>query len=75
LFVNGKDLSGRDISITATSSTGATVKLAGGAFANKAKLPSAWFDITTQQVVVPAPTSAPTQSASPAPTPTLLAKP
>jgi SpoIID/LytB domain protein len=64
LFVNGKDASGRDISITATSSSGATAKLAGGAFANKAKLPSAWFDITNQQVVVPAPTPSPSPTSS-----------
>jgi SpoIID/LytB domain protein len=64
LFVNGKDASGRDISITATSSSGTTAKLAGGAFANKAKLPSAWFDITNQQVVVPAPTPSPSPTSS-----------
>jgi len=74
LFVNGKDASGRDVSVTATSSTGTTIKLTGGAFASKAKLPSAWFDIADQQVVLPAPSpspsSSPSQSATPSPTPT-----
>jgi stage II sporulation protein D len=55
LFVNGKDSSGRVTTVTATSSMGVTVKLTGGAFAAKAKLPSAWFDITDQQAITPAP--------------------
>jgi stage II sporulation protein D len=73
LFVNGKDASGRVAFITATSSAGKTVKLTGGAFASKAKLPSAWFDVSSQQVIIPAPSptpspALPTQSqTSPAP--------
>lgn len=63
LFVNSKDASGRVVSVTATSSIGKTAKLTGGAFASKAKLPSAWFDISNQQVIIPAP------SPAPAPTP------
>jgi stage II sporulation protein D len=55
LFVDGKDASARVTTITATSSIGATRKLTGGAFAARAKLPSAWFDIATQQVIVPSP--------------------
>lgn len=70
LFVNGKDGSGRVVTITATSSTGVTVKLTGGAFAAKAKLPSAWFDIAVQQIIVPAPTTSPTPTSTPSPTPT-----
>ena len=60
LFVNSKDASGRVVSITATSSNGKTAKLSGGAFAGKAKLPSAWFDILSQQVIIPAPSPLPT---------------
>ena len=75
LFVNGKDESGRVTTITATSSKGATAKLTGGAFANKAKLPSAWFDIADQQVIVPVPTGTPTASPSPTPTVTLVPTP
>lgn len=71
LFVNGKDSSGRDTSITATSSNGKVVKLTGGAFAAKAKLPSAWFDIADQQVIVNAPSPTP----SPSPSPIILAAP
>lgn len=63
LFVNGKDSSARVATITATSSSGKTVKLTGGAFASKAKLPSAWFDVQPQQVIIPAPT--PTATPSP----------
>jgi stage II sporulation protein D len=59
LFVNGKDASGRVATITATSSAGKTAKLTGGAFASKAELPSAWFDISNQQVIIPAPTPTP----------------
>ena len=55
LFVNGKDTSGRVATITAIASNGETVKLTGGSFASKAKLPSAWFDISNQQVFIPAP--------------------
>lgn len=55
LFVDGKDASGRVTTITAISSLGTTKKLTGGAFAAKAKLPSAWFDIGDQQVIVPDP--------------------
>lgn len=54
LFVTGKDASGRVASITATSSQGKSAKLTGGTFASKAKLPSAWFDISSQQVITPA---------------------
>lgn len=75
LFVNGQDSSGRVATITATSSYGKSSKLTGGAFAGKAKLPSAWFVISPQQVIIPAPTPSPTASAtptpSPSPTPTL----
>ena len=60
LFVNSKDASGRVVSITATSSNGKTAKLSGGAFAGKAKLPSAWFDISNQEVIIPAPSPLPT---------------
>lgn len=70
LFVNGKDSSARVATITATSSTGVTAKLAGGAFAAKAKLPSAWFDIAAQQVIVPAPSTSPTPTPTPSPLPT-----
>ena len=59
LFVNSKDTSGRVATITATSSIGKTAKLTGGAFASKAKLPSAWFDISNQQVIIPAPSPTP----------------
>ncbi len=69
LFVNSKDGAGRVATITATSSSGATAKMTGGAFANKALLPSAWFDITDQQVVVPVPSTSPTSSLSATPTP------
>jgi stage II sporulation protein D len=55
LFVDGKDASARVTTVTATASTGATAKLTGGAFAAKAKLPSAWFDIVAQPVIAPAP--------------------
>ena len=55
IFVDGKDASGRVVTVTATSSNGATSKLTGGAFAAKAKLPSAWFDIADQQVIAPTP--------------------
>ncbi len=55
LYVAGIDASGRVTTITATSSLGAIKKLTGGAFAAKAKLPSAWFDIADQQTIVPAP--------------------
>ncbi len=65
LFVNGKDASGRVVSISATSSIGKTVKLTGGAFAGKAKLPSAWFDISNQQVIIPVPSPTPTPTPSP----------
>ena len=69
LFVNGKDESGRVSTITATSSKGVTEKMTGGAFANKANLPSAWFDIEDQLVIVPAPTITPTASPTPTPSP------
>lgn len=62
LYVNGKDSSSRVAIITATSSNGKTAKLAGGAFASKAKLPSAWFDVLPQQVIVPAPSTSPSTS-------------
>lgn len=65
LFVNGKDASGRVVSITATSSIGTTAKLTGGTFAGKVKLPSAWFDISAQQVIIPVPSPAPTPSPIP----------
>jgi stage II sporulation protein D len=55
LFVDGKDASGRVVTVTATSSSGVTAKLTGGAFAAKTKLPSGWFDIAAQQIVAPAP--------------------
>jgi stage II sporulation protein D len=55
LFVDAKDASARVATVTATSSTGAIARLTGGAFAAKAKLPSAWFDVSAQQVIVPAP--------------------
>lgn len=70
LFVNSKDTSGRVATITATSSAGAIAKLTGGAFASKTKLPSAWFDIVDQQVIVPAPTTSSTPSSAPSLTPT-----
>lgn len=65
LFVNSKDASGRVVSISATSSVGKTSKLTGGAFAGKAKLPSAWFDISNQQVIIPAPSPTPAPTPSP----------
>lgn len=68
LFANNKDESGRVATITATSSTGATVKLTGGAFAAKAKLPSAWFDLVNQEIIIPTPTITPTTVAIPTPT-------
>lgn len=70
LFVNNKDASGRVATITATSSAGVIAKLTGGAFASKAKLPSAWFDVVDQQLIIPAPTTNPTTSPTPSPTPT-----
>jgi len=69
LFVNSKDSSGRVATITATSSSGKTAILTGGAFASKAKLPSAWFDIVNQQVIIPAPTPTPSPTTSPVPSP------
>lgn len=69
LFANSKDSSGRVATITATSSIGKTVKLTGGAFASKAKLPSAWFDIVNQQVIIPVPSLTPSPTTSPAPSP------
>jgi SpoIID/LytB domain protein len=65
LYVNGKDVSGRVATISATSSAGKIVKLTGGAFANKAKLPSAWFDVSNQQVIIPAPSPSPSPTPSP----------
>lgn len=69
LLVNGKDASGRVAAITATSSTGTIVKMTGGAFANKARLPSAWFDVQSQPAITPAPSPTAIPSASATPTP------
>ena len=70
LFVNGEDSSGRVATITATSSKGRTAKLTGGAFASRVKLPSAWFVIQPQHVIIPAPAPSPAQSPTPTPSPT-----
>ena len=77
LFVNSKDGAGRVATITAISSSGATAKMTGGAFANKALLPSGWFDITDQQVIVPVPSTSPTTSpaVTPAPSSSVTATP
>ncbi len=68
LFVNTKDGAGRVATITATSSTGAAAKMTGGAFASKVLLPSAWFDISDQQVIVPVPSTSPSPTVTPTPT-------
>lgn len=69
LTVNGKDASGRVTAVTAISSTGSTVKMTGGAFANETRLPSGWFAIQSQAVITPAPSPTPNPSASPTPIP------
>ena len=70
LYVTGQRESGRVASIAATSSTGVTATLTGGTFSSRAKLPSAWFAVVDNQVIVAAPTPSPSVAPSPTAVPT-----
>ena len=80
LKIRTRNLSGTVKFIVATSSTGVERELTGGAFANKVRLPSAWFDFAgatgaigqPSTTTTPAPKSTPNFGPAPGKSPTTI---